>query len=276
MSNPETTLQPLALPLEDDYPEQPASSRLHLPTSTRIPAMHADLAKLFATLIAILGPAPADAPKDLLLKKGDQIVAIGDSITQGGGYLRDVDAVLAAQYPDLKLPKIINVGISGQKAEDLVTRFDKDVVAKKPQWVTLSIGINDVWHRMNKPADEKVLENYIENVSKMVDMAQAADIKVILLSPTVIQEDAGAEGNKRLLAYVAAEKKIAADKKCQFADLHQMFIDVLAKKPADVKGNWLTGDGVHMQPLGDALMALELTRALGIPDAKLSDVKPAK
>ncbi len=235
--------------------------------------MPAELAKLFATLIALLGPAPADAPKDFQLKQGDQIVAIGDSITQGGGYLRDVDAVLAADYPELKLPKVINVGIGGQKAEDLVTRFDKDVVAKKPQWVTLSIGINDVWHRMNKPADDKILEKYTENVTKMVDMAQAAKIKVILLSPTVIQEDASAEGNKRLAAYVAAEKKIAADKKCQFVDLRQMFLDALAKKPADAKGNWLTGDGVHMKPLGDALMAMGITRALGVPDAKLTDAK---
>jgi lysophospholipase L1-like esterase len=232
--------------------------------------MNADLAKLFAALIGILGPAPADMPKDMQLKKGDQIVAIGDSITQAGGYLLDVDSVLATQYQGLKAPKIINVGISGQKAEDLVKRFDHDVVQKKPQWVTLSIGINDVWHRLGKPHDPKVLEAYKDNVSKMVDMAQAAGIKVILLSPTVIQEDASAEGNKRLTAYVAAEKQIAAEKKCQFVDLHQMFIDLLAKKPSDVKGNWLTRDGVHMQPMGDALMALGILRALGVPDEKLT------
>jgi lysophospholipase L1-like esterase len=232
--------------------------------------MTADFAIVFAALVGILGPAPADLPKDLQLRKSDQIVSIGDSITQAGGYLRDVDSVLAAKYPELKLPKIINVGISGQKAEDLVKRFDHDVVQKKPQWVTLSIGINDVWHRLGKPHDPKVLEAYKDNVSKMVDMAQAANIKVILLAPTVIQEDASTEGNKRLTAYVAAEKQIAKDKNCQFVDLHQMFLDLLAKKSADVKGNWLTRDGVHMEPLGDALMALGILRAVGVPDEKLT------
>jgi lysophospholipase L1-like esterase len=170
----------------------------------------------------------------------------------------------------LKLPKIINVGISGQKAEDLVKRFPKDVVDKKPQWVTISIGINDVWHRLKEPHQPEVLAKYTENVGKMIDMAQAAGIKVILLSPTVIQEDAGAEGNKRLAAYVAAEKKIAAEKKCGFVNLHQMFLDVLTKKPADAKGNWLTRDGVHMLPMGDALMALGALRALGAPDDRLA------
>ena len=230
--------------------------------------MSPNLAKLFATIVAFLGPAPANMPHHLQLKPGDRIVAIGDSITQDGGYLRDIDAVLKSQYPQLKLPKVVNVGISGQKAEDLVPRFQRDVVAKKPQWVTISIGINDVWHRVKAPNDPKVLAKYSENVAKMVDMAQAAGIKVILLAPTIIEENPHSEGNKRLAAYVAAEKTIAAEKKCQFVDLHRMFLDMLSHKPAETKGNWITRDGVHMRPLGDALMALGTLRALGVPDAK--------
>lgn len=231
------------------------------------------LSTLFATLLMILGPSKT-TPSDFQLKAGDQIVAIGDSITEAGGYLRDIDAVLAAQYPDLKLPKIINVGISGQKAEDLVKRFEKDVVAKKPAVVTLSIGINDVWHRLNKPHDEAILKAYQENVTKMVEQAQAAGIKVILVTPTVIQEDPETEGNKWLKMYIAAEKQIAADKKCQIVDLHQMFLETLAKMTKDTKPEpgkrLLTSDGVHMNPTGDALMALGVLRVLGVPDEKIT------
>lgn len=227
-----------------------------------------EIVKLFAFVISLAGAAPADSPKSLQVKEGDKIVAIGDSITAGGGYLRDIDEVFAQQYPELKIQKVVNKGIGGQKAEDLIKRFQKDVVDQKPAFVTISIGINDVWHRLNAPHDDQVLAKYKENVAKMVDLAQAAGIKVILIAPTVIQENATAEGNKRLTMYVAAEKEIAADKKCQFVDLHQMFLDALAKKPADVKGNWLTGDGVHMKPAGDAIMALGVLRALGIPDEK--------
>jgi lysophospholipase L1-like esterase len=228
--------------------------------------------KLFVIVLSLVGPAPADTPKDLQLKAEDKIVAIGDSITAGGGYLRDIDAVLATQYPDLKLPKVINKGISGQKAEDLVKRFDRDVVQQKPAFVTLSIGINDVWHRVNARHDPKVLAAYKENVSKMVDQAQAAGIKVILITPTLISEDPKAEGNKRLVQYIEAEKQIAAEKKCQLVDLHAMFLTALTKKPAKA-GNWLTGDGVHMQAKGDAIMALGVLRALGVPDAKTAATK---
>ncbi len=235
-----------------------------------------ELSKLIVALLPLLGPAPEGTPKELQLKAGDQIVAIGDSITQGGGYLRDIDAVLETQYPDLKLPKIINVGIGGQKAEDLVARFQNDVVNRKPKWVTISIGINDVWHRLGQPPSDEVLKNYTANVTKMVEMAQAAEIKVILLAPTVITEDPAAEGNARLKAYVEAEKKIAAEKKCGWADLHSAFLTVLGKKPADLKGNYLTGDGVHMNPRGNALMAVGVLRQLGVPDDKISaaDSKP--
>jgi lysophospholipase L1-like esterase len=221
------------------------------------------VAKLFAVALALVGPAPADSPKELQLKPRDQIVAIGDSITAGGGYLRDIDAVFAQQYPGLKIPRVVNKGISGQKAEDLVKRFDADVVQLKPAFVTISIGINDVWHRLGKPHDEKVLADYQENVAKMVADAQQAGIKVILLTPTVIQEEPGTEGNQRLAMYVAAEKK------CQLVDLHGMFLTALKQKPAGQK-SWLTGDGVHMKPLGDAAMALGVLRALGVPDAKIA------
>jgi lysophospholipase L1-like esterase len=224
---------------------------------------------MIAAMLAILGPAPKDLPQQFDLKAGDKIVAIGDSITAAGGYLHDCDAILAAQYPDLKLPKIDNVGIGGQKAEDLVGRFQHDVVAKKPAVVTLSIGINDVWHRLGAPHDAKILANYTANVTKMVDMAQAAGIKVVLLAPTVITEDVNAEGNKRLEMYVDAERKIAADKKCVFINLHEMFVKALAQKPATQKGNWLTGDGVHMNPMGDSIMAIGVLEGLGVPQEKI-------
>ncbi|MFI5381303.1 MAG: SGNH/GDSL hydrolase family protein [Tepidisphaerales bacterium] len=228
------------------------------------------ITKLFAVVLALVGPAPTDTPKELQIKAGDQIVCIGDSITAGGGYLRDIDAFFKEQYPDLKIPKVINAGISGQKAEDLVKRFQKDVVDRKPAFVTISIGINDVWHRLNKPHDEAILAAYKENVTKMVDMAQAAGIKVVIIAPTIIQEDPASEGNKRLPMYVEAEKQIAAAKKCQFVDLHGMFLTALKQKPADAKGNWITGDGVHMNKQGDAVMAVGILRALGVSDDKLA------
>jgi acyl-CoA thioesterase I len=231
--------------------------------------------KLFAMVLALVGPAPADLPTEMQLKSGDTIVAIGDSITEAGGFLRDIDAVLAQQYPAIKISKVINKGISGQRAENLIERFDRDVLKRKPTFVTISVGINDVCHRLAQPHDEKALAEYTKNVAWMVDQAQQAGIKVILLTPTVAEENADSEGNRRLAKYAEAEKQIAAEKHCQLVDLHAMFLAALKHKPAGQK-TWLTYDGIHMKSAGDAIMAVGVLRALGVPDAKIAASQPPK
>jgi acyl-CoA thioesterase I len=118
-----------------------------------------------------------------------------------------------------------------------------------------------------------VLKAYKENVTKMVDAAQAAGIRVVLCTPTVIQEDPNTEGNQRLVMYVAAMKEIAEAKKCLVADLHEAFLQAIAKKPADAKGNAFTSDGVHMTPAGDWIMAEGILRALGVPQPKIDATK---
>ena len=239
--------------------------------------MSPELMSMYAMLLALLGPPSVgepdlNMPERLILKPGSQIVAIGDSITQAGGYLKDVDAVLARRYAELRLPPIVNVGISGQKAEDLVFRFERDVVDKKPAIVTISVGINDVWHRVDQPHDPNVLAKYWINVSRMVDMAQKAGITVILLTPTVIGENPELSANKRLRIYVEAEKQVAREKKCILVDLHAMFFTAIARRPVALAGTdkWLTSDGVHMSPPGDALLAIGVLRALGVPDRTIA------
>ena len=101
---------------------------------------------------------------------------------------------LKTGYPALNMPAFVNAGISGQKAEDMAPRFAKDMkLADKPAVTFINVGINDVWHRLAQPHDPAVLEAYKADVTKMVDMAQAAGAKVVLLTPTVIQENARAE-----------------------------------------------------------------------------------
>jgi lysophospholipase L1-like esterase len=232
-------------------------------------------ARLIATVLRMVGPAPVDVPKQLQLKAGDRTIVISDSVTSDVGNLGDVDHILSGTYPDLKIPELIDAGVNGQMAEDLVLRFKQDVVEQKPQWVTISVGINDVLQRLDKPHDPKVLKKFGENVAKMVDMAQAAKIKVILLTPTIIQEDLANEGNRRLLLYVAAEKKIAKAKKCQLVDLHQMFVQALDTKPDYLKRTYLTEDGIHMNLPGGAIVAIGILRALGVPDADMVKAESA-
>lgn len=229
-----------------------------------------------AAVALCAGSIATAGAEELQIKAGEQIVAIGDSITEDGGYLKNIQSVLTSQYPELKLPDIVNAGISGQKAEDLAPRFDKDVVRRKPSLVVISIGINDVWHRLVQPHDMAVLGAYRTNLVQMVEAAQAAGIKVLLCTPTIFQEYPDSEGNKRLALYADAVKAIAAEKKCLVADLHTLFIEGIAKKSPDMKGYDLTRDGVHMNAKGDWLMAEGILKVLGVPEERIAAGRAAK
>jgi lysophospholipase L1-like esterase len=219
---------------------------------------------VFADVLKWAGEAK---PCDLIIEPGLQIAAMGDSITESGGYLRVIEAVFDQQYRELALPRVINAGIGGQKAEDMVERFDRDVVAKQPAVAMISVGINDVWHRLDEPHDQKVVENYAANLERMVRLAIDAEIRVYVLSPTVIEEDADSEGNRRLAGYVATGKVIAQQYNCDYVDLHHLFLDAVERK-GDAAGSF-TSDGVHMNPIGDVLMAVGILRAWGVPDKKI-------
>ena len=71
----------------------------------------------------------------------------------------------------------------------MLARLDKDVISKKPQWMTLSCGVNDVWHfklKLGKRTFQGVgLEDYKKNIRAIVDKAQAAGIKVMILTSTM-------------------------------------------------------------------------------------------
>ena len=73
-----------------------------------------------------------------------KIVIVGDSITEAGkypgGYVWLLERYLSALYPDRKI-KIVNAGISGNKAADMQGRFQKDAIDQKPDLVMINFGV---------------------------------------------------------------------------------------------------------------------------------------
>src|SRR5262249_55674742 len=86
------------------------------------------------------------------------LVTLGDSITQGGGapggYVWLMQKYLDALYPQQDI-KIVNAGISGHKSTDMAERFQKDVLDPRPQLISISVGVNDVWHGFYDFANRK-------------------------------------------------------------------------------------------------------------------------
>lgn len=208
-------------------------------------------------LPAAVGHAGRAAPK-FQLKDGDTIVFLGDSITQAGGgpegYVTLFQVFCGVNGYEVK---VINSGISGHKSNDMLKRLQKDVLDHKPTWVSISCGVNDVWHG----AKGVSLPDYKKNMTEMIDRCQAAGAKVLLLTATPIHENLDSPENKKLAAYNDFLRKLAKEKKLLLCDLNKAFSSWYAKKLNDK--NLMTTDGVHMNGRGNRLMAREIVTALG-------------
>lgn len=204
------------------------------------------------------------------IKSGDSIAFLGDSITQFGwqqpsGYVRMAEAAFRANGLDVK---IIPAGISGHKSNQMLERLDRDVISKKPTYMTLSCGVNDVWHGRNGV----VLEDYKKNITEIVNRAQAAGIKVIILTATMIREDVDNQENQKLAAYNDFLRELAREKGCVLADLSAEMIRQVGELRAKTgkKHNFLTNDGVHMDYAGNLMMAEGVLKALGFTPEELT------
>src|SRR5258706_2160950 len=151
---------------------------------------------LFLITLAPAAIAANDPPPSLEGVK--TLVTLGDSITQGGGapggYVWLMQKYLDALYPQQGI-KIVNAGISGHKSTDMAARFQKDVLEPKPQLITISVGVNDVWHGFydNHPQGDGPkgvpLALYREKVEEMILAGKGAGSRVAILSTTIIHED---------------------------------------------------------------------------------------
>ncbi len=230
----------------------------------------------FTTMLFATNLLQAEIP----IKTGDKVAFLGDSITQQGqdrnnpgGYVQLVASGLVANGVKIE---IIGAGISGHKSDDMLKRLDRDVLSKHPQWMTLSCGVNDVWHG----AKGVPLQDYKKNITAIVDQAQGAGIKVVLLTATMIGEDQANANNQKLVAYNEFLRTLAADKKCLLADLNADMQAAIAEaqksgQKKSVKGNYLTVDGVHMALAGNLMMATGVLKGFGLNDAEIGKAKDA-
>lgn len=227
---------------------------------------------LLPRLLAAMVLSTATLHAGILVKSGEKIAFMGDSITEGGwgnpkGYVKLVMAGLKANGVEAEA---VPAGISGHKSNQMLERLDRDVLAKKPQWMTLSCGVNDVWHG----AKGVPLEQYKDNIGKIVEQCTAAGVKVVMLTATVIQEKLDNPENQKLAGYNDFLRQLAKDKNLPIADLNAMFQErIKAENKPDQK--ILTADGVHMNDEGNRVMARGVLKAFGLDAAQLAKAEAA-
>ena len=133
-------------------------------------------------------------------KPNQKILFIGDSITDcdrrgsaqplGDGYVSMLYNFLQARYPELRLT-IVNRGVGGDTTRELNARWQRDVVDEHPDWLSVGIGINDVWRSFgDDPRSAVPIDEYESTLRRLLDRAlEATGAGLIMMEPYMIEPD---------------------------------------------------------------------------------------
>ena len=207
----------------------------------------------------------------MIFENGDRIVFAGDSVTDmgsdqpvgenhglGQGYPRMIENWLAAYYPERYI-RVSNAGISGNTSRDLLARFQRDVLDLHPQWISICIGINDVWRQFDMPSmpDFWVLpDEYEKNLCAMLEMVPESVKGVFMLSPYIMEPLREDKMRARMDEYVAISKKVAEKYGCRFVDFQRMYEDYLQIRHSA----FIAWDRIHPSEVGSTMMAREILK----------------
>ncbi|CAG7644732.1 Acetylxylan esterase [Paenibacillus solanacearum] len=212
----------------------------------------------------------------MLLQKKDKLVMIGDSITDcgrkkpegegrtdalGNGYVSLVNSFLQSFYPERGI-RVVNMGISGNTVRDLNARWQTDVIDQKPDWLSIMIGINDVWRQYDLPqvVEKHVyIEEYEQTLRDLVERTKPSLKGLILMTPFYIEPNASDLMRAAMDQYGQVVRKVAADHQAVFVDTQQAFAPVLEHiYPAT-----LAWDRVHPNMTGHMTLAKAFLNAIG-------------
>ena len=221
------------------------------------------LISTIAARVASATPSP-----DYQLKQGDKVLFQGDSITDcqrdkkrkaandgramGRGYPLLIGSDLLRDHPTLGL-KFFNRGISGHRVPDLQKRWVKDCIDLKPNMLSILVGVNDIWHKMNGKYDGTT-ETYRAGFAELLadTKRQLPDCKIVICEPFALRVGAVKDSwypefdDRRKVA-----REVCDEAKALWVPFQSMFDQAIA---AGTSAKYWAADGVHPSMAGHALM----------------------
>lgn len=206
----------------------------------------------------------------MLLETGQSIVFVGDSITDcgrrgpaapyGDGYVSLVRSLILARYPALLL-RFVNRGVGGNTVRDLAARWQPDVLAERPDWLVVMIGINDVWRAFSGNPHEAVpLPEYEATLRRLLEEARSTtQARLVLMEPYMIEPRRNVPMRREMDRFGAAVGTIAVDFAALLVRTQAAWDAALVHMPPEA---W-ADDQVHPNQPGHTLIALALLHTLG-------------
>jgi len=207
-------------------------------------------------------------PNTKLLMLGDSITdcgrvrpiaeASGDAL--GTGYVSLINACLTATSPQARI-RIVNMGVSGNTVRDLAARWSSDVVGLNPDWLSILIGINDVWRQFDTrlQIEEHIsLDEYARTLETLIRTTRPQLKGLVLMTPYFIEPNRADPMRAKMDEYAAVVRKLAERYQAILVDTQAAFDSVLA----ELHSMALAGDRVHPNLTGHMILARAFLKAV--------------
>ena len=217
-----------------------------------------------------------------------KIVFLGDSITELG--VNDTNVGIPSNgelvYPQYtgfitllsksvgENTELVGKGIGGDKVSDLLTRYKDDVIKLNPDIVFIYIDINDVWHKYDYGTGTDI-DLYETGLRQIISDIKNQGAKIVLCTPTLIGENSGEftlvnqfkdvetmeRMNGDLDNFSDVIRELSNEFNTDLLDLRDIFMTYVSENNLNNEpSGLLTYDGVHLNELGEKMIADEMIR----------------
>lgn len=235
------------------------------------------MARLTAVTVLILSYSLFSYAQGHVFNNGDEVCFVGNSITNHAHFYHDIDLFYATRFPTQKIT-VVNCGVSGNTAANVINRLDGDVLAYHPNWAILMLGMNDVHKELyTKQASampdiaekrKAVFDIYKRDYQVIIQSLLKNNSKVILQTPTVFDQTAYIPNNDRLTGrndalkmYAGFVKELGKKYGFEVIDYWTIMNGITQKIQAvDSAATIIGPDRVHPGPVGHFIMAYQFLK----------------
>jgi lysophospholipase L1-like esterase len=226
--------------------------------------------------VAPLDPRLKPLVASMELKDGDTVVFLGDSITHQCLYTQYLEDYFYTRFPGVHV-RFHNAGVGGDRAADALARFDMDVAAYKPKYVTILLGMNDGGYRQ---WDAPTFEAYQKGMLELLDKIQGIGATAIVMGPTMFDRDAllikpskqrpfdsdvSKYYNAVMSYYGTYMRDQAEERGLGYVDMFAPLNDLTMQQREHNPNFTMIPDAIHPNPSGHVIMASALLEAVHEP-----------
>lgn len=217
-------------------------------------------------------------------KKGERVVFVGNSITHGGHYHSFIWLYYMTRFPNEPIT-VMNGGIGGDSVWDIKKRLNEDVFSKKPTYMTMTFGMNDVgyydfWKENAQEIAQRQINKSFESYQVIEKrMKEASGVTKVIIGGSPYDQTSKIENkpfptkNDALLKVNEFQRVSAERNGWGFVDFNRPMLEINHREQQkDSLFALCGGDRIHPDNDGHLVMAYLFLKAQGLSGKKVAEV----